>query len=112
MLPWQKDPDYTIYEYACHEGDISIENALKGERLQEKQRAEAAKRGPRTDETISLVGRTEAEIRARFGEPISIVNTRWVYETVSGDPLYLYFEAGKVKIAAPDDLKLTNVKKR
>lgn len=112
MLPWQKDPEYTIYEYACHEGDLSIENALRGERMLEARRAERAKTGPRPDHTIALVGQTEAQIRAKFGEPMSIVNTRWVYETANGNPLYLYFDQGKVKIAAPDDLPLEQVKKR
>ena len=32
MLPWEKDPNYTIYEYACNEGNISVGNALRGER--------------------------------------------------------------------------------
>ena len=112
MLPWQKDPEYTIYEYACHEGDLSIENALRGERMLEAKRAELAKNGPNPDHTISLVGNPEAMIRAKFGEPSSIVNTRWVYDTTSGNPLYLYFDAGKVKIAAPDDLSLAQIKKR
>src|SRR5260370_19609063 len=89
MLPWQKDPNYTIYEYACHEGDISIENSLRGERMLEQQGAEAAKNGPRTDQTSALVGSTESAIREKYGEPVSIVNTRWVYQTVTGDPLYL-----------------------
>ena len=47
MLPWEKNDDYRIYEYACSEGDISIGNALRGERLiEEKERkaAEAAKK--------------------------------------------------------------------
>jgi len=34
MLPWEKDPNYQIFEYACHEGNISVGNALRGERLQ------------------------------------------------------------------------------
>jgi hypothetical protein len=111
MVPWQKDNDYTIYEYACHEGDISIENALRGERMQEQKRAEAA-RNPRTDQTSELVGSTEADIKARFGEPVSVLNTRWVYETVNGNPFYLFFGEGKVKIVSPDDLPIEAVKKR
>jgi hypothetical protein len=42
LLPWEKDDQYVLYEYACHEGELSIENALRGERLLE---AEAAKKG-------------------------------------------------------------------
>ncbi len=34
MLPWEKDPNYQIFEYACHEGNISVGNALRGERFQ------------------------------------------------------------------------------
>lgn len=112
MLSWEKDPDYTIYEYACHEGDISIENALRGERMLEQQRAEAAKNRPRTDLTSSLVGSTEAAIRAKYGDPVSITNSRWVYETNSSNPLYLFFTDGKVKIVSPNDLPLDAVKKR
>ena len=33
MLPWEKDSTYQIYEYACNEGNISIGNALRGERM-------------------------------------------------------------------------------
>jgi hypothetical protein len=40
MLPWQRDDTYQLHEYACHEGDLSIENALRGERLLERQRGE------------------------------------------------------------------------
>jgi hypothetical protein len=112
MLPWQKDPEYTIYEYACHEGDLSIENALRGERMLEARRAEAAKRGPRADHTSALVGRTEAEIKARLGEPVRTVNTRWIYDTASGNPLYLFFDKGVVTIAQPNDLPLADIRKR
>lgn len=112
MLPWQKDPEYVIYEYACHEGDLSIENALRGERMLEQQRAQKAKTGPRPDQTGSLIGKTEAEIRAMFGEPKDTVNTRWIYDLVNGDPLYLYFAEGKVKIVAPNDALLERVVKR
>ena len=34
MLPWEKDSTYQIYEYGCEEGNIGIENALRGERMQ------------------------------------------------------------------------------
>ena len=43
VLPMTKTQD-KIYEYACHEGDYSIENVLKGARAQDKAAAEAAKR--------------------------------------------------------------------
>ncbi len=35
-FPLTGDPDYRIYEYACHEGNYSIENILRGARAQEK----------------------------------------------------------------------------
>src|SRR5688572_25501155 len=40
MIPWELDPEYTVFEYACHEGNISIENALRGARLLEAAAAE------------------------------------------------------------------------
>jgi hypothetical protein len=40
-LPWERDADYKILEYACHEGNIAIGNSLRGERVLE---AEAAKK--------------------------------------------------------------------
>jgi len=36
MLPMLGVPDYTIFEYACHEGNYSIRNVLSGARAQEK----------------------------------------------------------------------------
>ena len=49
--PWtvavpMKKTDQPIYEYACHEGNYSMENMLAGARAQEKA-AEAAKQGSR-----------------------------------------------------------------
>ena len=41
-LPLVSPPGYVIYEYACHEGNYSIANALGGERVLEA----AAKRAP------------------------------------------------------------------
>jgi hypothetical protein len=38
-------PDYEIYEYACHEGNLSLKHALMGEREYERQAAENAKQG-------------------------------------------------------------------
>ena len=40
-LPWERDDDYKILEYACHEGNIAMGNSLRGERVME---AEAAKK--------------------------------------------------------------------
>ena len=41
-LPLVSPPGYVMYEYACHEGNYSIANALRGERVLEA----AAKRAP------------------------------------------------------------------
>ena len=43
-LPLTSLPDYVIYEYACHEGNYSIQNVLSGARAREKAAADAAKR--------------------------------------------------------------------
>ena len=39
LLPWQKDDDYVIYEYACHERNYSMTNILRGARAQEQEGA-------------------------------------------------------------------------
>jgi len=36
-MPYKLDPSYPIYEYACHEGNYMMLNALKGAREREKQ---------------------------------------------------------------------------
>jgi hypothetical protein len=42
MLPWEKQDKYQMLEYGCLEGEISIGNALRGERMIEaKERAAA-----------------------------------------------------------------------
>ena len=40
-FPLTEDPDYRIYEYACHEGNYALENILRGARA-----ADAAKKRP------------------------------------------------------------------
>ncbi len=35
-IPLSRDPEYTIFEYACHEGNYAVENILRGGRAQEK----------------------------------------------------------------------------
>jgi hypothetical protein len=42
-LPLTSLPDYVIYEYACHEGNYSIQNVLSGARAREKAAADAAR---------------------------------------------------------------------
>ena len=34
-FPWRRDSDYRQFEYACHEGNYSVPNALSGARAQE-----------------------------------------------------------------------------
>jgi len=34
-LPLQRDSGYVLYEYACHEGNYSVENILRGARVKE-----------------------------------------------------------------------------
>jgi hypothetical protein len=41
-LPFQRDDEYRIYEYACHEGNTATELILRGARVQEEQAAEGA----------------------------------------------------------------------
>jgi hypothetical protein len=44
VFPLYKDPDARVFEYACHEGNISMSNMLSGARAEEKAKEEAAKR--------------------------------------------------------------------
>ena len=37
-IPLHRNPTYQIYEYACHEGNRSVENILRDARAQEKRR--------------------------------------------------------------------------
>lgn len=117
MLPWERDDTYTVYEFACHEANISIGNSLRGERLLEQRAEEAAKKGTGAIDQMSagLVGGTEAAIRAKLGEPASVEfnGNRWTYETVNGGfVLHIFFAEGKVKIVTPNDLPLDAVKRR
>ena len=34
---YKRDNEYLQYEYACHEGNYSVPNALGGERAQERK---------------------------------------------------------------------------
>jgi hypothetical protein len=43
MVPWKRSTD-RIYEYACHEGNRSMEGILSGARADEKAAAEASKK--------------------------------------------------------------------
>ena len=46
-FPLSRDPEYQMFEYACHEGNKAVENILRGGRALEKAAEEAAKKGPR-----------------------------------------------------------------
>jgi hypothetical protein len=43
MVPWKRSTD-RIYEYACHERNLSMEGILSGARADEKAAAEASKK--------------------------------------------------------------------
>jgi hypothetical protein len=109
MLPWERDPTYTVFEYACHEGNIALGNALRGAR--ELERAEATQTALPADQTsASLVGLTEAELQAKLGKPASTRQTEWTYKTKGGIiVLNAYLEGGKVKFVRPDNLPLAEV---
>jgi hypothetical protein len=121
MQPWEKDrvlnysdnlgavstEPYQIYEYACHEGNNTLGNSMRGT-LQARQRA--ASRPPDAELTRSLIGKTEADVKALFGPPDEIAGPRWQYSTSNGILLFwAFFEGGKVVRVRPDDLPLTEV---
>jgi hypothetical protein len=47
-----KQPDYEIYEYACHEGNMALRHILSGERAYERAAAEAAAKGVALPERV------------------------------------------------------------
>jgi hypothetical protein len=121
MQPWEKDrvlsyndnvgatkaEPYQMYEYACHEGNNAMGNSLRGT-LQARQRA--ASRPADVESTKSLIGKTEAEIRAMYGNPVAIAGPRWQYSTANGIlQFFAFFENGKVVLVRPDDIRLTEV---
>jgi hypothetical protein len=65
---------------------------------------------PDAEITKSLLGKTEAEIRERYGAPVEIAGPRWQYSTANGILLfYAFFENGRVVRVRPEDLRLTEV---
>ena len=44
-LPLTRDPAYNLYEYACHEGNYSVPNILRGARVKEREAAAAETAG-------------------------------------------------------------------
>jgi len=43
LMPWRREPAYQVYEYACHETNYGLRNALSGARYQERLAEEAAR---------------------------------------------------------------------
>ena len=121
MQPWEKDrvlsykddlgavtnEPYQMYEYACHEGNEALGNSMRGTIA---ARRRAATRPPDSESTTSLIGKTEADIRAMFGAPVEIAGPRWQYSTANGIlQFFAFFEGGKVVRVRPDDLPLAQV---
>ncbi len=44
-IPLNRDTNYQIFEYACHEGNKAVENILNGGRALDKAQEDAAKKG-------------------------------------------------------------------
>ena len=44
---WRKDPNYRIFEFACHEGNYGLRNILSGARAADRAAEEAAKKSGR-----------------------------------------------------------------
>jgi hypothetical protein len=69
VRPWTlrmtitQQPDYQLYEYACHEGNLAMRHALSAERAYEKAAAEAAAKGLPPPERV--FERVNGEDRAR-----------------------------------------------
>ena len=100
-----------MYEYACHEGNRSIETALKRS-WQDRNRPATAATGSKAGLSVSLVGKTPDEIKAMFGEPVEIAGPRWHYHTADGIlQFFVFIENGKVVRVRPDDLPLTEVER-
>lgn len=51
-MPIPREEDYGYFEYACHEGNYAMPNLLRGSRVEEKRRAEAAARGEKVPEYV------------------------------------------------------------
>ena len=47
LMPWRREAHYRIYEYACHESNYGLRNALAAARHQEKLAAGAAEKSRR-----------------------------------------------------------------
>jgi hypothetical protein len=129
MQPWEKDriidpgdaigstskakaSTYQLYEYACHEGNQSLGIAMIAT-YNEKNGLVQNTKPPVAESVASLVGGSEADVRARYGEPVEIDGPRWEYATTEDFvPFYVFFQQGKVVRVRPDDLRLNQVVKR
>jgi hypothetical protein len=114
MLPWERDPSYQLFEFACNEGNIAIGNSLRGERELEREAATKPKLAPELT-SAGLVGLTGAQIRAKLGEPAEAAfnGSRLTYKTTTGSlVLNLFLEKDQVKIAQPNDLPLELIVKK
>jgi hypothetical protein len=127
MQPWEKDPvyayedslgkaskpePYQIFEYACHEGNRSLEADLKSssEYWKNGGPSQAVKKAPASETVASLIGQSEADIRAKYGPPTETAGPRWQYRTTKGVfVVYVFFENGKVVRVRPDDLPLNEI---
>ena len=56
-------PNYQLYEYSCHEGNIAMRNALSAERAYEKAASEAAAKGRPPPERV--FEKVNGEVRGR-----------------------------------------------
>ena len=82
---------------------------MRGAQLALKQQ-QAPSTVPESETTKSLMGKTEAEIRARFGPPVEVAGPRWQYSTTNGILLFhAFFEKGQVVRVRPEDLRLTEI---
>jgi hypothetical protein len=123
MQPWEKDrvlryednlgavttEPYQMYEYACHEGNNTMGNSMRGAQLALRQQ-QAPPSVAESETTRSLLGKTEAEMRAIVGAPVEVTGPRWQYSTSNGILLfYAFFEKGQVVRVRPEDLRLTEI---
>jgi hypothetical protein len=129
MTPWEKDrilayedevgtfqgaPEpYQIYEYACHEGNYTMGTTLRAaQKAREEQQSRAAAVPAASALVTSLLGQSEAQIRALFGPPADIAGPRWQYSTTHGVVVfYAFFEDGKLVRVRPEDLPIDQVVK-
>jgi hypothetical protein len=128
MTPWEKDrvlayedevgtferelEPYQIYEYACHEGNYTMGTTLKAAQLAREKPQGQASAVPASALVSSLIGHSEAQVRALFGPPVDIAGPRWQYATAHGVVVfYAFFENGKLVRVRPEDLPIDQVVK-